>query len=96
LTNTTDIKYGKSALQIVFKEEIDTVKSEQLTVQPWSQRSPTDRRSEMQDRRNEIPAANMPFIGLERREQNERRKQTERRAGWMKINQWQSMSVFDN
>ena len=72
------------------------MKSEQLTIEPWSQRSPTDRRAEMQDRRNEIPAGNMPSKGLERRKRNERRKQTERRAGWMKINQWQSVSVFDN
>jgi hypothetical protein len=72
------------------------VKSEQLTIEPWSQRSPTDRRAEMQDRRNEIPATSMPFKELERRKRNERRRQTERRAGWMKINRWQSVAVFDN
>lgn len=72
------------------------MKSEQLTIEPWSQRSPIDRRAEMQDRRNEIPTGNMPFKDLERRKQRERRKQTERRDGWMKINRWQSVSVFDN
>ena len=75
---------------------MSVMKSDQITIEPWSKRSPIDRRAEMQDRRNEIPTGNMPFKGLERRIQCERREQKERRDGWMKINQWQSVSVFDD
>ena len=63
-------------------------------MEPWSQRSPTDRRIQVKDRRFSIPAGGCLFRGLEERRQEERRKRNERRDGWLKINRWQSVSVF--
>jgi hypothetical protein len=35
------------------------------------------------------------FTGRDRRKNNERRYPAERRNGWLRINSWQSVSVFD-
>jgi hypothetical protein len=67
-----------------------------IDIEPWSVRSPVDRRKGSADRRGQqTMSSGRIFAGRDRRKKNERRYPTERRDGWLRINRWQSVSVFD-
>jgi len=67
-----------------------------LDIEPWSVRSPVDRRKGFPDRRErQINPSTHAFAGRDRRKENDRRYPAERRDGWLRINRWQSVSVFD-
>jgi hypothetical protein len=67
-----------------------------LDIEPWSVRSPVDRRKGFSDRRGrQINSSTYAFAGRDRRKMNDRRYPAERRDGWLRINRWQSVSVFD-
>jgi hypothetical protein len=67
-----------------------------LDIEPWSLRSPVDRRKGSTDRRGrQTMSSGRIFTGRDRRKNNERRYPAERRDGWLRINCWQSVSVFD-
>ena len=62
---------------------------------PWKKRSPVDRRSEKDARRAIRRSVPVTYRGVERRHQIDRRQETERRDGWLRINKWRSVLVFD-
>jgi hypothetical protein len=67
-----------------------------LDIEPWSARSPLDRRKGLSDRRGrQSMSSGHVFAGRDRRKEPERRYPAERREGWLRINRWQSVSVFD-
>jgi len=67
-----------------------------IDIKPWSERSPVDRRKGASDRRGRQTISSVPiFNGRDRRKKNERRYPAERRDGWLRVNCWQSVSVFD-
>ena len=67
-----------------------------LDIEPWSVRSPVDRRKGFSDRRGrQTISSGHAFAGRDRRKEPERRYPAERRDGWLRINRWQSVSVFD-
>ncbi|MGD8722235.1 MAG: hypothetical protein PVG46_10545 [Desulfobacterales bacterium] len=67
-----------------------------IDIEPWSVRSPVDRRNGSSDRRGQQTiSSRRAFAGRDRRKENERRYPAERRDGWLRINRWQSVSVFD-
>lgn len=65
-----------------------------FNIEPWSQRTPIDRRTQMEDRRNQVSTFTATFCGLDKRITKDRRKQNERRDGWLRIGRWRSVSVF--
>ncbi|MDZ7580237.1 MAG: hypothetical protein U5R30_06325 [Deltaproteobacteria bacterium] len=68
----------------------------QPEIEPWAVRSPVDRRNRTIDRRQpQSFSSGRVFTGRDRRKENDRRYPTERREGWLRINRWQSVSVFD-
>jgi hypothetical protein len=67
-----------------------------IDIEPWSVRSPVDRRNGSSDRRGQSTiSSRLAFTGRDRRKENDRRYPAERRDGWLRINRWQSVSVFD-
>jgi hypothetical protein len=59
-------------------------------------RSPVDRRHRTTDRRQpQSFSSGRVFAGGDRRKESDRRYPAERREGWLRINRWQSVSVFD-
>jgi hypothetical protein len=68
-----------------------------LKIEPWSVRSPVDRRKGFPDRRGQQRnSSGLAFAGRDRRKEDDRRYPAERRDGWLRINRWQSVSVFDH
>ena len=66
-----------------------------LKVDRWSERAPVERRSGL-DQRSPGGARRSARKGLERREgRAERRREEERREGWLRVDHWRSVSVFD-
>lgn len=72
-----------------------TAKIEQLLNDDWQNRSPEERRSDI-DKRHSRDKSYFHDGGSERREITERRHPEERRDGWLRVGQWRSISVFDN
>jgi hypothetical protein len=67
-----------------------------IDIEPWSVRSPVDRRNGSSDRRGQSTiSSRLAFTGPDRRKEKDRRYPAERRDGWLRINRWQSVSVFD-
>ena len=67
---------------------------DKFNIEPWSQRSPIDRRTQTEDRRNQGPTFTSTVCGFDKRISTDRRKEIERRDGWLRIGRWQSVSVF--
>lgn len=68
----------------------------EINIDPWSVRSPFDRRNGTADRRQQPTSLpGVAFAGRDRRKKEDRRCPAERREGWLRINRWQSVSVFD-
>ena len=70
-------------------------KSEQLIIDEWQERSPEERRSDIENRNNHDQSY-FKNGGQERRIIDERRHPEERRDRWLRVGQWRSESVFDN
>ncbi len=61
----------------------------------WSERSAVERRSGL-DQRSARGGRRPPKKSTERRKDDgERRRTEERREGWLRVDQWRSVSVFD-
>ena len=67
---------------------------DKFNIEPWSQRSPIDRRTQTEDRRNQVSTFASTFCGLDKRITTDRREENERRDGWLRIGRWRSVSVF--
>ncbi|MFZ0242334.1 MAG: hypothetical protein WAL90_11875 [Desulfobacterales bacterium] len=67
----------------------------EITIDPWSVRSPFDRRKGTADRRQRPALSSGAAFADRDRRKKDRRCPTERREGWLRINRWQSVSVFD-
>ena len=74
----------------------NSVKIEKLLNDDWQERSPQERRSDIDNRNNGKDKLYFENGGKERRKLKERRKTEERRDGWMRVGQWRSVSVFDD
>jgi len=72
-----------------------TAKIEHLLNDDWQERSPEERRTDM-DKRYCQDRTYFQNGGSERRVTTERRHPEERRDGWLRVGQWRSISVFDN
>ncbi|MFZ0614191.1 MAG: hypothetical protein WAM73_18255 [Desulfobacterales bacterium] len=67
----------------------------EINIDPWSVRSPFDRRNGTADRRQQPAPSSGAAFGTRDRRREDRRCPAERREGWLRINRWQSVSVFD-
>lgn len=65
-----------------------------LSNHAWIERTAAERRSGADQRRS---ASRIYFLrgGRERRRRNDRRQSPERRDGWLRVEKWRSICVFD-
>ena len=73
----------------------NTLKIEQLLNDDWKERSPNERRSDIEKRIGQDKTY-FENGGRERRTAEERRHPEERRDGWLRVGRWRSELVFDH
>ena len=74
---------------------IEKKKLESVLKCDWENRTPVERRSDS-DSRSGDSRTYLNRGGIERRKLRERRKPDERRDGWLRIDKWRSIAVFDD
>jgi hypothetical protein len=72
----------------------DEADSEILRLQDWQRRSSVERRTKI-DQQGEGSSDLLAEWDRKKRKFEERRKSGERREGWMRIDKWRSIPVFD-